>query len=341
MKQQKKFLTKHISGDQHGQSGSYLWSDALGHTKIADIIENQNYESIAVSFPYDPHVRYLKEQEKLKDEGYHQGVTPSNAQWLANAILDAIEKNNLKKFKEILSRNFIYAGKIDSFTNRTDASQGDWYHQHYEIHTVRPVIEVLFFEHPGHLAEIMRKLNEKNDLRFYQAFEICISQNQSVTDLSLHALYAWTAEMKQNALNNLQDLQHYGETVANTDHSPKAQQKANTIKTLSNNLNELIGKQAIHSNQADDYATKFATAAFKATFMQHVMQHHDELAQHRGYKRLIVNIIAAVCTVFIAQAIHYATSSNNNFWFFNRTTSQEKTHNILTHVGFSRKALGC
>ncbi|EKD72438.1 MAG: hypothetical protein ACD_45C00675G0002 [uncultured bacterium] len=130
----------------------------------------------------------------------------------------------------------------------------------------------------------MRKLNEKNDIHFYLALETCIAQNQSVTDLSLHALYAWTAEMKQTALNNLQDLQYYGETLANTDLSPKTQQKASTIKMLSNKLNELVRKQAIHSNQTDDYTNKFATVAFKATFMQHVMQHHDELGSRSKWQ---------------------------------------------------------
>jgi hypothetical protein len=235
-----------------------------------------------------------------------KGIIASNADAIFKKIIAIITSHNTPDgLGKLLRRNFIYPWNS--------------YHQ-TDIYATRPIIEVLFFEYPAYFIRMMDEIKKSENIEFYKILEEVIT-DEDITDLSQDILYTWTKDMRDNAAASIQDLEHY------------CDRRKPNINTMTSTLTDLIKNQPIDNEiKQDDYTNKHDLIIFKAKIIQTVIQHQPDINYHRGCgKRFFSNFMGAIF-LFIPQIIHYAFSANHDFWFCNRTTSQEKTDTLLQHM---------
>lgn len=301
-KQIKKFHTYSISGDQHGESASHMWSTKAGKIQFVD------WNS--------------QKENELNKKKYFQGVVPSDINVIQSKLIKYVDNGNADKLTTLLKTDFIYPGCINYFRSNSNRSSGDWADGHTEEYAVRPVVEILFQEHPNFLKHLIETLIKKNDESLFKAFEETIHLD------ARPKLFGLTEQTKHAAIYQLETLNKYVQSY-DWDVDPDGLQKKNIASSICNMLVDKINRAC----PSDDmYATKFTTLKLKLAVVTELHSYDNLFAIHRGYKRVLTNLATILFTLGLANIINRATTGN--WLFFNKTNTQKIIEKVDHAIDF-------
>ncbi|HEX2549486.1 MAG TPA: hypothetical protein VHM20_06635 [Gammaproteobacteria bacterium] len=256
-------------------------------------------------------------------------VTPTNSSIVCDQIKSYIKSHNIEIIHALLSSDFIYPGcvKKNSWTNLLPKRE-DILKEEYEIYSVKPFLEALFFDSPELFYNLLQVIVKSKNLELYDIF----IQQMEKTEIPKFVLYAWTPQTMRKVQNELKALENYSAQLLKA-HSIKGQHALALSKNLTTLTLNLPVKKEMNAT------SKLEWLYFKLSFVKELHSKDEIFASHRGWKRFIVNLISLVLSGGLLNGIKYW---NTKQWFLcNQTTTQKKVENLhqfaTTENWFSHK----
>jgi hypothetical protein len=253
-------------------------------------------------------------------------------------------------FKSLLQDDYIYEGaqgereecgpwEVDPYgsfgsNGRLTASYGPAWVNRYLIYYARPNIEAFFFDHPEYFARLVHKLLEKNNEALYEAFVKSVKGTD--LDLPRNGLFSWDTNAQEKALRQIDELERYAESLPEEpglfeiDKRPHLLSMVSSLRTMVEQGPRFTAPES-KDPSSSSYKNQFEILKFKLAFLEILHRHDDLLSQHRGYKRFAVNFISLLFTAGIANVI--CRCAVGNWFFFNKTTSEEKVSAVQEAAG--------
>lgn len=248
--------------------------------------------------------------EQLAREGFTQGVRATNAEAVFTRLKNHIETDNHDDFETYLARNFYYPDVVNTETTETDGV-----HEVMETYYVRPNVEALFLENTARFKELVDLLLQKNNAQFIETFNLSLSG----TLLPPEAVLGWDSKEINAQIGALREYSKH----------TKNRQKKSAIEHLMTNLDEIEAARN-ESKREDPNKAGLRNLHAKVAILCELQKADKALSEHKGWKRVITNVIAALFTLGIAQLIKWRVTGKP--LLFNETTSQEKSTNIADAV---------
>ncbi len=245
---------------------------------------------------------------------------PCYSDYFKKLKTDIIELQNNTRFHQLLVTSFAALMEDDyhwASVGRTYYNSNQPGISYYEPPTytidARPFIEWQFLNAPKDFIELMDTIIQSNNPSCYNAFVESVEK----TSLSLTML-DWDQAMQANISSAIDGLSRYGKKLTE-QHVAKGEVALQVVASLKEQL-EAHEKLCLESKKEEQpWKVKLETLKFKLN-LKMTLHHQDEkLNQYRGWGRLVVNLLSALGTLFIANAINYAATGN--FWFFNNPSS--------------------
>lgn len=255
--------------------------------------------------------------------GYrYYGVSPDSMDQKITALLCKMDGDEPESFSKLLRSEHVLSSlgdkqysvrrSVDGWTDKQMIA-----HLLIEEHfSVTILIDALVDHQPTFLM-LVNKLVEKNNREFYIAFDKALINTQLT-----QGLYDWTSDTKRRVLRQLSVMDVYAYTIQNESPS-KAALILKTNETLRQKIKDEDPLKT-PTNPLDSLAVlkkKFENLRFKLQLSETLNEHVSVLAEHRGYKRLVVNFMSILFTAGIANLLNRANTGN--WLFFNKTTSED------------------
>lgn len=309
-KRKKLIETYHSRGDQRGENSASVWFNHCG--------ESESIERGKVT----------DRGEWLKTQGFQVGVQPGYLDVIQNRLNAYIKEDDSANLKRLLQLDYIYPGVIDRQSDGdNDHSRGEWDHTLYEVYWTRPILEALFVEKKIHLTAIIKSIILQDNPDIYAAF----MESLQGTDIPARQVFAWDEAMKKNTIDQLNMLKQYGSRLSEKDtYSMDKRKESLTI------AEQLIDKiKDYQCAPASEQKALFKNLEFKLSVMSLLQSRDKTFEKHRGYKRIITNVLTILFTGGLANFMNRMVTGN--WMFFNKTTTQEKITNIQSAVGYVLK----
>lgn len=252
-----------------------------------------------------------------------QGVVTLNA--FVKRLVDAINHGSRENFVSILAEQYVFPTALgpervtEIRLSGTHCANDQAIATYTDIFYVCPVIDALLLNKAA-LKTLVDTLIIKNCPAWYQLFKMYILNTQ----FSVECL-EWTMDMKTNTLARIDDMSAYATTLNRVSPAVK---KAKRIEETVSSLRGAIDEYSLPRNQEPRnlHEEQFKNLSFKLDLHARLEEHMDAFAEHRGYKRLLTNLMTLLFTAGVANLVHKA--STGHWMFFNKTTTEEKVDKI-------------
>jgi hypothetical protein len=186
------------------------------------------------------------------------------------------------------------------------------------------VIEALFNDkHSNACKDVIDLILKKDDGNRWCAilWGVFHKSGLSLTD----KLYEWDTEMEDHILETLEVMQDYAHKLFD-NYSDLSERKYTAISTTVYEL-----KKAIESednplrgplSEVEEPQKWFLNLSFKLSLRKRLYEDDYLLSEHRGYTRLMVNLISLLFTFGTANLVNKL--STGDWLFFNKTTTMQK-----------------
>jgi hypothetical protein len=236
-------------------------------------------------------------------------VSPTSLQFIGDSLDKVFQQYEEQALTNILLSNFIYSDKL---------SEPDQFY-------VRPVIEVLFFDHPKMFYELVLALRASDNIELFNEFENCLKNS----DLVPADLFAWNAEMKFKLEQDRLMLDQHAEKL-----NREGSKKAACLSHISAGLYKLLSPEFVPALDGEmTPQKKLQILDFKCTCLILLNENNGSLAEVRGYKKIVANITSALF-LFIPNVLNYMLTGN--FFFANKTASQQLIEKTSEHTHIAR-----
>ncbi|MDR3478715.1 MAG: hypothetical protein P4M14_11885 [Gammaproteobacteria bacterium] len=234
-------------------------------------------------------------------------VPSTKIEQISDDLNNIFEQGIQGALTDLLSRDFIYPDKLPGLD------------QYY----VRPVIEVLFFEHPHLFYELVQALLASQDDNLFHEFESSMLNS----DINPADLFAWNDVMKLKLDKDRMALEQYGHDLVKKG----ANAKGKCLLKMAADLYGLLSPENAPATEGEmTPANKLEILSFKCCWLIRLYRDENQLKDVRGYKKILANVMSALF-LFIPNVLNYMVT--RNFFFANKTTSQEKMETAAQHVG--------
>lgn len=280
------------------------------------------------------------------DYDHSSPVIFSDAYKIYESLIRYIREGSAEELGGLLTRNFIYSGDglregdtpeeigqaDDSYCyvateriqwhTRGDTPVSASERRVFKYYYTRPILETLFFEYQDLFLELLSRVASSNDPTLHEVF---IKAFMRCKDLPQDMLTPPTHKKLENLNAGIAEIKKYGGELLLS----RVERGADAI-TLAHNLENTLSSDGIIPPSANRFTASVKSLKFNFKFSKQLHSLDDKFSKHRGWKHIITNIAALLCTGPIAHAIHYI--AKGNLLFFNRTTTQSLISNVDEHL---------
>jgi hypothetical protein len=231
-------------------------------------------------------------------------------------IKSFINSKQIDVVNQLLSEDFIYPEclKKNSWFNLFPKEK-DTLKEEYETYVTCPFLEVIFFEYQELFYSLLSAVVRSKDQKIYELF---INKLEN-TDIPKHIFTKWDGMTTKNIRNGIMDIERYSGKLLK-----EQSEKGYHALALARNLNSLIINPP---NAVDKTAeSKLEWLHFKLTFLKELHSKDEIFALHRGWKKIIANLVSLILTGCLMNVVKYYWTKNSVLC--DKTESQKKVENL-------------
>lgn len=284
---------------------------------------------------------HKKIHELVRYDGSRGGVNmkvkkfyPSLIPLIRDELMHMIEVDDYSGFQKKCSQTFYDTPLADTESDSAILIENPKVHQwkmleiKQESYECTTVIEALFNDKYSNACKdlIDLILLKNDDCRWCAVlWQVFFKSGLSAMD----KFYDWDEEMEGQMLASLDVMQTYANTLFDI-RSDLSEKKYTAIATM-----VYESKKAIQGNQnplsealngVEELQKWFLNLSFKLSLRKLIHENDYLLSEHRGYKRLVVNLSTILFTLGTANLINKVCTGD--WLFFNKTTSLKKAEQV-------------
>lgn len=190
------------------------------------------------------------------------------------------------------------------------------------------VIEALFHDKQSNACkEIIDMILVKDDGYRWCAVLWGVFLKSGLADVK--NFFEWDEEMEGNVLDTLKMMHEYAQTLFDK-HTTLSEKKYVAISTMIYEMENAIGSN--HNplrgplSEFEEPQKWFLNLSFKLSLRKLINEDAYLLSEHRGYKRLVVNLMSILFTLGTANLVNRLSSGE--WLFFNKTTTTQKAEEV-------------